>query len=882
MADTRVAFDVETRAFIQQLYKAWSSQAAVSFYAEMRDQLLIQQGQIDTRIATLSAVAKIVCSHAVNGDTQWDELFDLARLLGADGKSRKRAHNEAGRLQNFAIVASLWSPEVAIHYGWDTAGQKQMKVIRDCASRYPHFRDDLCPKLNVLLLQRHCQGLKHGRVKTLKEAPLQPHRDFDLAALEAAIPDHGTETEWLTNEDGSLPIDAEGTLLVDVRPSHFRLYLLQPDKYGLLVARSGKSTPDSPPVFARTPLSNVNIQPSYLPSSEPTTTIPSDISVPVEPSLQIEHLFNLDHPWDEFLFDPPTPPRSACSLDITPSASSRSTRSLNSISDASNMNQSYTASSRGSEMGAGSDVERDIEMYDHDDQRLICRPESASGDFGPMPGYGMQPSMDDLARATSRPSLGCFGSVSTGSSIRDSERLNFVIRSCPAQSQGTLTIEELLHNRYFTMIADYVERLSAEARQADDMGQGLLRAQWLNPATRWATIYTQPDGELPDGKARTYDESDVLYMTSSELLLAAQEGQVFRKPIIIKENFSDSGMHTAESLASLLQDLSRNDTLDARWLDHVPPEGSSIETLVRSLGTNHYGGGADTLNLRNIMKSHRPLFTMFPRFRLLDSLVERAHGGVLYTQANSGSVDIASCINSNVLTFPGSFSGAFLDSLSGTWMRNLDGVNFWMIVPEDDMASEWETFAKAGRDWNPNGKERLVLLEQDDVLLIPPGLRVVHALHSPTKCVMERGVIWDDLNILQTLRAVYWSCKNRAITDDDAVGRWLPGIIEEVEVLVREQPDRFRGCSLQADFLRAFEHVCSDFKSLGCRCSPLDRNESCLCRQENRSCTGWCTAHPAMADLYCMEDPSVDGNEDHMDKAHRGVQHAFHFGSNHR
>ncbi|KAK3615393.1 hypothetical protein LTR56_026618, partial [Elasticomyces elasticus] len=76
------------------------------------------------------------------------------------------------------------------------------------------------------------------------------------------------------------------------------------------------------------------------------------------------------------------------------------------------------------------------------------------------------------------------------------------------------------------------------------------------------------------------------------------------------------------------------------------------------------------------------------------------------------------------------------------------------------MASEWEAFKNEDGNWLPGGRERLIVLEEDDVLLIPPGLRVVHAVHSPVSCLMEGGILWDELSVLETLRSVAWTREN--------------------------------------------------------------------------------------------------------------------------
>jgi hypothetical protein len=223
-ADIGLPFDQETHTWIQRLYEAWSENEPVSTFVVIRDSLLGQLGYLDTRISTLSSVAKIACSRRLAADSRWDELFALAGLIKSrnegNNRKRKRAYNETNRLRNLALVAALWSPDVISHCGWGSASQVQMNMLRACATRYPRFFHDFRPRLNSVLLERHRQGIQHCRAKTLNEEPLQPHRDFDIITLTSAVPDENVENHWVTSDDGYVPVDAAGTLLKDLRPNH--------------------------------------------------------------------------------------------------------------------------------------------------------------------------------------------------------------------------------------------------------------------------------------------------------------------------------------------------------------------------------------------------------------------------------------------------------------------------------------------------------------------------------------------------------------------------------------------------------------------------------------------------------------------------------------
>jgi hypothetical protein len=418
---------------------------------------------------------------------------------------------------------------------------------------------------------------------------------------------------------------------------------------------------------------------------------------------------------------------------------------------------------------------------------------------------------------------------------QQSECLDSRIMSPSLFAPAHPTMEKVLQTRYHDLLKNYATKLADEASHEGASQQQKSRAQWFNLDTKWASIWTHSNGELPSGSALSAGEAEVHYYDSDAFIIAARKGQIFHKPIVIKEKFMGSGMHTIDGVASLLQDVLSNAVIDVRTLDDFQQASIPVEDFVASIHTNRFEG-ANAVNLRNLTDGHRPLFTMLSRFRLLHSLVRRAEGRTLGKHITSTLVDVASCTSFSMLGLTGAFSGPHLDKLCGTWVRNLDGAKFWMIIPQEAVESEWDAFAKSGYTWDPNGKQRLVLLEQDDVLLLPPGLRVVHAVHSPINCLMEGGMLWDELSIIQTLESVRWICKNQATTDE-AIPYQLYEIIVELEKYVKEQPDRFRGTVPKMIFLRMFDNVVSSLKDMGC-------DQSCECQQEGRRCAAWCTQYP--------------------------------------
>lgn len=923
--------DHKTLQFLERLHHAWSTKASSSVYIEIRDELLLQRDRLDARVSALSTVARIACSDGVDVDAHWQELFTLARSIEEDGKKRKRSYQEANRFRNYVVVVALWSSQVVLHYGWDKVGQAQMYIVRACATQYPRFKEDLCPRLNRVLLERHRQGIRDGRLKTLNEVPIQPGRDLTLPALASAIPNLDEEGHWLTDESGNFSMEAGGPWLSQLRPNHFRSYLLEKDRFGVLVARDQGFLQQSHLRTACVRPSDTMIRHHVSLSHVPVNTLQNigataggmfsvvedqrtvDLqSLPVEtsqaldfaPSTQLDPCMavsssNVLTPGEQFtwLESPRVLHHDRGGLDQDPSPLQ--------ISDSDSEIASWALSKGGSPPDHGtptSDAAQSCHVISPRPETESWSDSNADSDCDPEPHTeanietchqtkkssmhlafkeSAAPAMLSLQHGEAgkasfppqRPKVATLRPVTYGLLERQggqySKRTGFTITSSSMESRAPETIEGVLQKRHYNMLAEYAARLVNETRRASAWQQRDLCAQWFNSDTKWASVWTDPTDELPRGTAISADEAEVLYYTSERFMTAARKGQIFRKPIVVKEKFTDSGMHTIDGFVSLLKDASSEAIIEVRRLNDRQPAAISVNEFAMGIRANRFEG-ANALNLRNITKAHRPLFTILSRFRLLESLVERTLGGYLGKKTMSTPVDVASCVEFNILGLTGAFSGAHLDSLCGTWVRNLSGVKFWMIVPDEDMELEWEAFVDAGCDWIPNEKQRLVLLEPDDVLLMPPGLKVVHAVHSPTNCLMEGGMFWDELNIVQTLQSVHWVCKNQATTNE-AIAHQLPSIVDELAKLAKEQPDRFRGDMPKMEFLDTLEQAVLALRDLGCRCPLQDCDELCDCRQERRRCTAWCMDHTQVGHLICMEEVSTDHDEIDTDEDYRGV-----------
>ncbi|KAF3012560.1 hypothetical protein E8E14_001103 [Neopestalotiopsis sp. 37M] len=773
----------DIRTLAEQLHHAWSSSTPVSSLAAIRDQILASRSRVDVRILTLSSVARIACpGQALADDSRWTDLFALASACTSDSdagdeldyspasrRKRKRTDNVAYRLRNLALLASLWSPSVVEYYGWSSAGNAQINIMRLCALRWPRFMEDFCPRLNSVLLQRHREALRDSRVRSLNEAALQPLRDFKIDALETAVVDQAQVDMWTHSNDGDIPVDDHGSLLSQLRPNHFHSYLLQQDRYGMLISRNTHSNCHLP-----------DLQASVSPF--PLSPFAADSTGSVLPGGDAASILNVA---DVSL----TPPFSPFTFSSTQDTSS-------STHDTSNGSSTVGGASI-SEGGQWDTppaciIEEEVLRATHENLRQhIYRQSTPQLTLNPavlslnqttvFRDQFFQPLSPELPILSERFLGEQLGLQARSHDVQDlpsrqrqaivvtppllpspvtprNERMELTVSSPLVQRSGPLAVEEVLHNKYRSTIMCYAERLYKEADYASASVQRKLRAQWLTDKTAWAS-FTRSNAKTSSIGGHSYEEADVICLTAGEFVAMASQNEIFEKPILIKESFSDSGMHTVKGLASQLIDAIPNGTFDVMSLDVEHPEQTPIQEFFKSACPDQLvtAVGMQVLNLRNVTKAHRPLFTMLPRFRLLESLVNRAQGRDMSNNAGPFPADMYASLNFNMLELAGSFSGPQLTASSGTWFRNLDGVKLCMIVPEFAMDSgQWKAIGELDRSWVPHRDAKLLILEQDDVLLIPPGSKVVRAFHSLTDGVMEGGMYWDDLNVIATLRAVLW------------------------------------------------------------------------------------------------------------------------------
>lgn len=282
--------------------------------------------------------------------------------------------------------------------------------------------------------------------------------------------------------------------------------------------------------------------------------------------------------------------------------------------------------------------------------------------------------------------------------------------------------------------------------------------QWLNPV-RYASICTVADsGATMFANAGKYD---VLKLTWDDFKRQVSERKVFETPLLIEEVFADADEFSASSYAELLERTFAGMEINVRHHQSEPQALpiSEAAQLIRTPSNTVLPNAPNFLDLDSWTNAINPGLTRLSRFRLLDRIVRRAKA--IYSKQTgkrtfSTPFDVDNSQSFEILGLRGAFSGAHMDALGGTWLRNLFGTKLWMIVPQYLMQNEdWAAFGREEASWNPGTKSRAIILRPGDVFFMPPGARVIHAVLTLETSLMDGGMVWDDETLLPLLRTLH-------------------------------------------------------------------------------------------------------------------------------
>lgn len=372
------------------------------------------------------------------------------------------------------------------------------------------------------------------------------------------------------------------------------------------------------------------------------------------------------------------------------------------------------------------------------------------------------------------------------------------------EDDGTITGRMALrHGKRLREILETARKHHDDPRKQED---NKFKVKWLQE-TRWASLYAPPVDVDPVCQPPL--DADVLYMDWKTFQRRAECGEIFRSPVIVKQTFQDSGMYEPHSYTALLYErlpdlkLNVHNSEFGECVSQSSTDLPATRATSKATDTDEFMASDNIINLRKISNADAPLLTRMKRFRLLETLVDRVSNLAPGKRTRRETYGVSECLDFDMLGFSGAFSQPHVDVLVGSWVRCLSGSIAWIFAPSMS-DRDWDDFAQDGARWCPGAKGRVIVLEKDDVLLIPPGVRVLHTIFTLQTSFIAGGMLWDEYNITTLLDELLWAKRNQVCTND-TIAYHLPEIIQSLEIWIQENGARLPAVGNNSEYIRSVQ-----------------------------------------------------------------------------
>lgn len=406
-----------------------------------------------------------------------------------------------------------------------------------------------------------------------------------------------------------------------------------------------------------------------------------------------------------------------------------------------------------------------------------------------------------------------------------------------------------------------------------------------------ATIYTPKLGKTPP------QDIDVLCISNDELMKMLEDGTKMDTPVVIRKGLDE--LPKADMIGEFIIRAKRRQwtQMDVQDNGQIPNAGGNAVTkwptskvyerlTSPQLMLDGEHPPINLLNLPDFMNLPQPRFLHHSRLQIIHELDDMARGDFVGKASSETiknpakiagtkrkvvpdlvrSMDVASCIKFLICAQRGAFSGPHIDSLAGTWVANLQGLKAWPILTHPTEL-EIAEFSEEGHAWIPKDPSRLklIVLHPRDVLIMPPGVTVIHAPLTINDCLMMGGMFWDRKYILDVLETMAWLIPNNHLTNE-AIQFQLPIILSQLRRSFDANPGdflptTFHGIELdEASFNKELTRVLDGIrKTITCGCASkciawckLCKSEDCIhvcsclnsAAQQN-ACNVWCHPKPS-------------------------------------
>lgn len=818
----------------------------------------------------------------------WNDVFQLGRdTKPRDGQNDQRRHRA------ITSITMLWGQAITDYYELRSLTVKKLEIIRKCAMEDPDFIQ--FPKLaNLIMVRRHEEAMFNNSVASVKRH--KQNRMFlsledltilsELAHGKSKVSDkHGRQltldslqdrneqqrvNTWAECQDGDVVI--RGQPLRELRVGHHLKYLLRRDDYGMLAprppatgpiktskpnentvqranfpglntkpsAKRPKPCPDQNRAVPAAPLSEGTIAPRSSAASDSLLPLPPAVNAMMPAITLAPTNTPLELSRDE---------RQSRSASVPPPSSTVKTIEFHcKVSAAATTTSGVTPSDKSSRSTS-------VRIAFHEEARTTKSFNDILGEMSPIsrPNHKAMPvpqahpqHSGDQAISPSAIHVGgdddaVPSTPDVGSPTPEQNAPPPGPRQEPSAELDTFDargiLKPVLPVGCSPDQAANLERWNRRIQETERQAPHPVLKKWIRPV-RFA--------QENEDHERIVDASccDVNRVTWETFRRLAVDGSEFKSPLIIEETFPDAQEYSITAYADSIERAFDNSTIDVRYHHSGPKRISTrkVVEMLRSSGNRILPEAPNLLNLPNLSHAIAPGLTRLPRFRLLDYLNHAAKSAYIATSGKQTFLtpfDMGASESFDIFGLSGAFSGAHVDFLGGTWLRNLFGTKVWMIVPERLMTEEdWTAFGKDGSMWGPQGKSRAIILQQGDVLFMPPGLRVIHAVQTLDTCLMNGGMLWDDRAVAPLLRVLRWVELHQDATNE-AIPFQLGDIIFELERRLERSP---HSMNERSEIFEAIQQL----RDLGCSCRHPCKDSVCSCYLQRRRCTPLCKTHTSL------------------------------------
>jgi hypothetical protein len=375
-------------------------------------------------------------------------------------------------------------------------------------------------------------------------------------------------------------------------------------------------------------------------------------------------------------------------------------------------------------------------------------------------------------------------------------------------------------------IGPLLERVRVEASSNGASSSCRARGRWFGSA-EWASA-----GEVSDmGESGQQSDHEVTYVDHASFREMTNKELPLDKPVVINGYQNGQGVYGVEAFQKALKDSYGNSMVTmSNATAHAPTQVGMEEFLTR-FSDDEWSIGSCTP--RGSFGTQPPAFLSYDRFRLLQSAVTRASCHPVETSGAGATCDNVAhslCVNGglsfNRIESSGAFSGPCLGSLGGTWLHVLQGRRLCAFIPRERLTASFrDDFVHNGLEWQPRNEQRLVLLEPDDVLVLPAG--IVCAQLAVDAGVSFEGSFWDECDWGRYFTAAQWAAVNPTHVTAQIPRCATRLALHGLKSIAKDDPQRFASDRFAREFLatdrsRVFEEVV-----MAGRCSPGRITENC-------------------------------------------------------